>query len=240
MPNFLNHVRVTTSTTGTGTITLGSAIAGFQSFSAAGAIDGKVYPYEIRDGDAWELGWGTYTASGTTLARSLISSSTGSLLNLNAGATVSVVAHAESLRFMGAKVRKASALVGTNIAGTSTAQAWDSEDFDTDGFHDNVTNNSRLTPPSGKGINYVELEAHFRIDSTHTSAQYASAFIRDQAGTTIVTQRIELTTTNVRVTVNSGPVAHTDGNWYDVVFETETDTSVDISTISHFSIRVAG
>src|SRR5689334_18422828 len=104
MPNFLNHVRVATATTGTGTVTLGSAIAGFQTFAAAGAVDAKVYPYEIRDGDAWELGWGTYTASGTTLVRSLISSSTGSLLNLSGSAVVSVVAHAESFRFMGARV----------------------------------------------------------------------------------------------------------------------------------------
>jgi hypothetical protein len=241
MPNFLNHVRVATATTGTGTATLGSAIAGFQAFAAAGATDGKVYPYEIRDGDAWELGWGTYTSSGTTLTRSLISSSTGSLLNLSGNAVVSVVAHAESLRFMGARVRKATDQTAANYTGGSVAVAWDTEDFDTDAFHDNVTNNSRLTPPSGRGINYVELTAHLRVDTTHTSGTFASCFVRRNATTTLATQRIELTATSIRIVVETGPAAHTDGDFYDCVFETESDTSIDInSAISFFSVRVVG
>lgn len=70
---------------GTGTITLGSAPAGFQAFAAGD--DGKLFPYSISDGTAWETGYGTYTHSGTTFARTLrTDSSTGSALNVTTAA----------------------------------------------------------------------------------------------------------------------------------------------------------
>lgn len=82
-----DRVKVTTTTTGTGTLTLGSAETGFQDFSVIG--DGNTTYYTINDaatGD-WEVGIGTYTASGTTLSRDVIleSSNSNSAVNFGAG-----------------------------------------------------------------------------------------------------------------------------------------------------------
>lgn len=82
-----DRVKVTTTSTGTGTITLGAAAVGFQSFAVIG--DGNTTYYTIADSAAgtWEVGLGTYTASGTTLARNTVleSSNGGSLVNFGAG-----------------------------------------------------------------------------------------------------------------------------------------------------------
>lgn len=93
-----NRARMTTATSGTGTITLGSAANGFETFAAAGIGDGDLVAYLIVDGANWEIGTGTYTASGTTLSRSVSDSTNGdAAINLSGNAIVSIVLRAEEL-----------------------------------------------------------------------------------------------------------------------------------------------
>lgn len=82
-----DRVRETSPTTGTGTITLAGAAYGYQSFAVIG--DGNLTYYTIFDiaSGAWEVGYGTYTTSGTTLSRDFVyaSSNAGALVNFGAG-----------------------------------------------------------------------------------------------------------------------------------------------------------
>ena len=71
-----DRVKETTTTTGTGTYTLAGAVTGFEAFSSVG--DGNTTYYSCTDGTDFEVGIGTYTSSGTTLARTTILQSSNS------------------------------------------------------------------------------------------------------------------------------------------------------------------
>ena len=81
-----DRVKETTTTTGTGTLTLGGAVTGFETFTA-NLSDGDTTYYACTDNTDFEVGLGTFTASGTTLARTTIlaSSNSGSAVNWSAG-----------------------------------------------------------------------------------------------------------------------------------------------------------
>jgi hypothetical protein len=88
-----SRVKVATATTGTGTITLGAAQTSFLTFAGGGVANGNQVSYLIEDGTAWEIGTGTYTASGTTLSRTVIlSSNANAAINLSGTAVVSLTA----------------------------------------------------------------------------------------------------------------------------------------------------
>ena len=82
-----DRVKESSTTTGTGTLTLGGAASGFQSFAVIG--NGNTTYYAIVDSasGAFEVGIGTYTSSGTTLSRDTVleSSNAGALVDFAAG-----------------------------------------------------------------------------------------------------------------------------------------------------------
>jgi len=65
-----DRVQETTATTGTGSITLGGAVGGYQSFAVIG--NGNTTYYCIVNGTQWEVGLGTYSTTGPTLARTTV------------------------------------------------------------------------------------------------------------------------------------------------------------------------
>ena len=83
-----DRVQETTTTIGTGTITLAGAVSGFQSFATIGNANTTYYC--VTSGADWEVGIGTYTSAGTTLARTTIlaSSAAGAAITLTGTSNV--------------------------------------------------------------------------------------------------------------------------------------------------------
>ena len=118
-----DRVKETTTTAGTGTVTLAGAAAGFQSFAAVG--NGNQTFYAIVDaatGD-WEVGVGTYTASGTTLSRTTVvsSSNAGSLVPFAAGTKDVFVTYPASRSVYLDAAGSAVSVLDIGTLGTSTA-----------------------------------------------------------------------------------------------------------------------
>ena len=80
MPSVSDRVKETTTTTGTGAITLAGAVSGFEAFSSAFASGTEVY-YTIAGGTQWEVGIGTFT---TTLSRDTVLASMNLCSSLSA------------------------------------------------------------------------------------------------------------------------------------------------------------
>ena len=134
-----NWIKQTTATTGTGTITLGAAEAGFIALSDRSDLlpDGAQVRYQITDGNNREEGIGTYTAAGTTLSRDTIietlvagvyNNTSPTAITLSGSATVAIAASANTafdgrgLQFSASRVCYPDNLIkldGVNQTGTS-------------------------------------------------------------------------------------------------------------------------
>lgn len=91
---------MTTATSGTGTVTLGSAVSGYLSFANAGVANAEVVTYVLEEGANREIGRGTYTSSGTTLSRDTVLNSTAggtTKITLAGAAQVFITAAAEDI-----------------------------------------------------------------------------------------------------------------------------------------------
>jgi hypothetical protein len=119
-----DRVQETTTTVGIGTITLDGASAGYQSFAAVGDGNSTYYCITVQSGTAWEVGIGTYTASGTTLSRDTVlsSSNAGALVDFPAGAKNVFVTYPSSKSVYASNTATAGQTLVAN--GPSIAPSW--------------------------------------------------------------------------------------------------------------------
>jgi hypothetical protein len=110
-----DRVRDTTTTTGTGTVTLsGTAPTGYQTFGD-GIGNGNNTYYTINADSQWEVGIGTYTASGTTLARNTV------LASSNGGALVDFALGVKDVFVTYPAEKAVTDIYGTALAATTAA-----------------------------------------------------------------------------------------------------------------------
>ena len=141
-----DRVKETTISAGTGDILLGGAAPGFQSFAIVGNGNTTYYCISGRGTGQWEVGIGTYTSSGTTLARTTVLSNSSATqptaLTFSSGVKDIFITYPSEKSVNLDASGNATALgtpvafAGTNITGTATAFT-----------AGNVTTNANLTGP---------------------------------------------------------------------------------------------
>lgn len=156
-----DRVKETTTTTGTGAISLGGAEANFIAFSSA-LSNGDTTYYAIIDNvnQAYEVGLGTYTASGNTLARTtvLASSNSGSAVNFSAGSKDVFINYPAG---KSAYLDGSNQLVINGTAVTATAAELNYVDGVTSAIQTQIDSKNAL--PILKGANYTASAGEFVI-----------------------------------------------------------------------------
>lgn len=146
--------------------------------------------------------------------------------------------------FKGCLVNRSADLTAQNFTAGLTAIAWDAEQYDTDDFHDNVTNNTRITIPSNLGIQKVKLYGLIRLE------------LADVDGDVFMTVRRNGTTVNViglpgievrrpegfsfeEFSIAGPPFAVSDGDYFELEINISGDTSVTVDADrSYFGLEV--
>lgn len=187
-----DRVKEATATTGTGAITVTGAYDGYRTFASCVPTGSVVY-YCIHNTatgfeSEWEVGYGTYTLSGTTLSRTHVyaSSNAGALVNFSAGTKeVFITQPADQAVYQetNGNLRLISGVIEVSLDGTlgttlanATYQAFGT----TNGYMQN--NMQNLSNGSGASSDFVATnnqgtDSTFYVDmginsSTYTSASY--------------------------------------------------------------------
>lgn len=201
-----DRVKETTSTTGTGTLTLGGAVTGFQTFTSVLSNSDTTY-YAIFESSTgqFEVGLGTFTSSGTTLARTTVleSSNSGNAINLTAGAAdVFITQPAEKAVYLDASGHIAAA-DGRNVTNVAASTATTAGTVTT-AAQPNITSVGTLTGLDINGDlnavdNIVLATAMYHEGDTDTFLSFGSG---GDSINLVTGSSTRLTATNSGVTIN--------------------------------------
>lgn len=136
----------------------------------------------------------------------------------------------------GAVVKKAADQTAADYS-TATAVAWDAEISDTSTIHDNATNNTRLTVPSG--VTRVKLKVNLELANVTADTWVAVKMRKNGAAFDGQgSQSVETGNTTVYLNAESAVVTVSGGDYFDVTLQAE-DTSIDVVAAgSWFSMEI--
>jgi hypothetical protein len=142
--------------------------------------------------------------------------------------------------FAGAMVIKTANQTAADYTTVSTI-GWNGEVYDTNAFHDNSTNNSRLTIPAAFNGFYVTVGASVRLDSI-TAGNWVSFHIRKNGSQTFdgaAGNIHELSVATNTITISTGPILVATGDYFQADLAIESDNSIGVvAGRSNFWINV--
>lgn len=131
-----------------------------------------------------------------------------------------------------------SALVNRSGSGYATGSTaftpvqWNNEVYDTDGFHDNSTNPSRITIPSGTS-GLIRLSAS--ISASGSTSELGIAFFKN--GTQITNYEYDTENSTGNISAISAPITCTAGDYFEVAIRATSAPTVDVSNNSWFAVE---
>lgn len=264
MAKLFNRAKMTTATTGSGTVTLGSASNGFQTFAAAGVSNGDVVQYVIEEGANFEIGVGSYSSTGTSLTRSPTeSSNSNAAITLAGQATVSITAVADDLNRLQhggsdkVTVSSTGASVTGNLAVSGTVDGRDvaSDGSKLDGIEANAKNDQTITAGdglTGGGTGDVTI-SHSDTSSQASVNGSGRTYIQDitldtyghvtglaTATETVVNTDTNTIPNNATITLSAGNALTGGGNFTTDQSSNETITFNHSDTSSQSSVNNSG
>lgn len=140
----------------------------------------------------------------------------------------------------GAMVKPAADITAVDYTG-GVSLGFDGEVYDNGGWHDNATNNSRLTVPAG--VSYVQAGATVTVGNGTAGADM-TLIIRKNGATSydgVALQSADATAAGSNISACTGPVAVVAGDYFEAAFFYSTDASIDITAArTNFWIRAVG
>ena len=250
---------MTVASGGSGDITLGTALDGYQTFADAGVSDTDVIRYTIEDGVAWEIGTGVYTASGTTLVRTVTeSSNSDTALTCSADAVIFVTMAAEDFTDNAAPAFTSTIpdTLELSAGATSTINA---KALDDAGFpisysfdaHDgtNVYSASSL-PPQLSGVSINQTTGVFSLTATsslsgsgnHSFRVRASDGVRTATKTTLCNLSFLPTTgmTGLYDMNDSNSYSGTGTTWSDISGNSGPNLTIDLNYSTYIANGLGG
>lgn len=143
-------------------------------------------------------------------------------------------------RTMAAQINKSGAQANVDFSGSGANVAFDAEVYDTDAFHDTVTNNSRITIPSGLGIKKVRIVGGFQANNFTAEQSFALRIYKNGAELKrgCGTMWNDSDSSAIRAQAVSGSIAVAAADYFELHGDSTGDTAVDVDAETSFSLEV--
>ncbi len=239
----------TSTTTGTGAMTLAGAVPGFQAFDDYLTVGSTVnYLIEAVDADGvatgeWETGVGTYSATNVLTRTTIRDGSQTTPVPFSAGTKrVHLAAIAMSLTPLAGRVKRTTTLSALNASAALTAITWETLVFETHyAFTDIGAAATRLTFPSVLTTSLVRITANLVVENVTSGTELeAQIHVNNSAAAGHGYTRVVASAANkATISIDSGLISAAPADYFEVMIKS-ADTSIDLTAFSWAQIEVFG